>query len=209
MSLSPSPAGAPRNHSVGLSCPAWQREARTHVCVDVYVASHVWTGPCGHGVRAWQLQVCMCEPPGVCCVQKARVPTWTHARSWPRRPHGCLPSCPAALGRGKQVGLASASFPREEARPRWEAEAMPECWPGAVPGFVLPVRPMVATSDGRLAPIRKALPRSGGQLAPRSSRASPLTSPAAPAASLPGASPSSRPWPGQAWTRLCPLHLPG
>lgn len=104
LSLSPSPAGAPRNHSVGLSCPVWQREARTHVCVDVYVASHVWTGPCGQGVRAWQLQVCMCEPPGVCCVQKARVSTCPHAWSWPRRPHGCLPSCPPHSEEGSRSG---------------------------------------------------------------------------------------------------------
>ena len=140
----PSPAVVLRTCFSGPRCTVWQREAQLyssecprHTCANVCVPSHVRVGLCalaGGGGRGGS-RFARASWPAYGRARGTRVSACTHAQSWPRQP-AWPPSSGAAAdsGRRRRAGPASAVFPREVARPRWEAEARPECRAGAGAG---------------------------------------------------------------------------
>lgn len=166
-----------------------ERGPDTRVCRRV-CASHVWMSPCGHRlsktVAAAGPHVRAGGSVAVCRGHCVRVYTR------PELAPAALPPAQLQTWKGEAgqagLGLVPQGGGQAKVGGRGQARALG----GAVPGFMLPVRPVVATSDGRLAPVRKALPRAARLLqaesaSPGPPEPPPLTSPAAPAASLPGA----------------------
>lgn len=176
------PVSVPRTCFVGPLCRKWQRGpavlllvARTHMypctCSDRYLPSHVWMSPCARGERgpgggrsthaSWRA----CG-----CVQRTRGATCAHAQSWPLSPSWLPPSRTAADSEGG--GRSGCSQPCSPGRrPGQGGRLQPgQGWAGqGWAGWVLPVQPVAAASDRRLAPVRKALPGEMGLLEAESS----------------------------------------